>query len=228
MLWWETTSDKSFGSTDPENGTAISTWYDINPTSTYKINATQNTSANQPVYTTNCANMLPCLRFTNANSSYFSYDGSFLIGTDYTVIVVEQRRTTTSGNYFLSGNSATTNGNLVLGYRTNFRVTFAQYNNDADLIVTGYSSPIPWIHVFKLSSTSGKTYYLNGATDTTGSAQTQQLVSYASPYVGRSNVTNFYYEGDLCEIIMFSRAITNEERDSIEEYLGKKWRIRVL
>ena len=43
--------------------------------------------------------------------------------------------------------------------------------------------------------------------------------------VGRRSNTNGALDGDLMEIIMYTRALTSAERDSIEEYLSKQWNI---
>lgn len=227
VLWYETTSVASFDDAQADNGLTVTQWKDINPTSTTKYNTT---GGNGATYTTNCMNSLPCLRF-NGSSNYFTYDGTFLAGTDYTVVVVEQRRSGAYNfNMFIFGSTAAGNSNLQLGYRTNTLITFAQYANDLDISVAAYSNPIPRIHVFRYSSTAGKGHYLNGVGNllTTGGGLTG-LTSNAGSAIGYAAAgVNTYFTGDLCEIIMFNRAITTEERDVIEVYLGKKWGITVI
>ena len=38
---------------------------------------------------------------------------------------------------------------------------------------------------------------------------------------------NAYYKGLIGEVIIFSRALSTQERQEIEKYLGKKWGIKV-
>lgn len=229
-MWLETTATASFADSESDNGLTVTQWNDINPTSTYKYTTTGGPGA---TYTTNCMNSLPCLRF-NGSSTYFTYDGSFFVGTDYTVFVVEQRRAGPNNiNYFMGGTNAALNTNLQFGYYNNTTLIFAQWNNDSSYTIAGYSSPIPRIHAYKYSSTTGKNIYLNGSdlVMAGASSQTAPLVSYPGSMIGRyyENLTTYrFYNGDICEIIAFSRALTTEERDAIEVYLGKKWGITVI
>lgn len=224
-LWYETTSKKSFVDTETGNGLAISTWYDRNTLSNARNNA-QGTADNRPTYITKCVNGLPCIRFDGSND-YMYFDGTFLVATDFTVFVVEQRRTDADGNFFLSGNGGTTNSNLILGYRYNGTVTFSMFSNDLEASVPNYIASTPKIHVFTMSSSTGKSYYLNGVTTQTEPTQTDQLVSLDNYSLGLSNIANFYYNGDLCEVIIFDRAINDDERRNIEAYLSQKWKITV-
>lgn len=226
-LWYDTTSAASFSESQAEDTLTATTWNDINPQSTTKRNAT----GVGATYTANCLNSLPCLRF-NGSSHTFSYDGTFLAGTDYTVIVVEQRRSSGSTNLFLAGTSLSTNNNLILGYGTNTTISFSQYANDLSVTVAAYSSPIPRIHAFTFNSATGKTHYLNGALSTfnaNSASQTTGITSYSGAAIGYyGGGGNYYYSGDIFEIIMFNRALKTEERRAIEAYLGKKWGITVI
>lgn len=222
-LWYDTTTKKSFLDTETGNGLTVNTWYDRNTISNAKRNTTSGVGA---TYTTNCVNYLPCLRF-NGTSNYYYFDGSFLVNTDFTIFVVEQRRSNVDGNWFISGDAGSTNTNLVLGYVYNDTIRFAMWANDIDAGVSSYSVPTPKIHVFALSSDYGKSYYLNGTLTGSDGSQTSYLTSFANSSIGKSNVSNFYYNGDICEIIMFDRNLTNEERRNIEAYLSQKWKIAV-
>ena len=95
--WWETTLEQSFGGNEPEESaaggtTGVATWYDINPQAITKNNATQATAANNPGYTITSSttlNGLPTLQFNS--SQYLSFDGTGIVGTNYSIFVVEQR-----------------------------------------------------------------------------------------------------------------------------------------
>ncbi len=77
ILCLETTSDKSFDA-GLGNGNQITTWYDLNPQSVTKNNATQITdNSYRLIYTNNLINGLPALRFDGAND-YFDYLGNDL------------------------------------------------------------------------------------------------------------------------------------------------------
>lgn len=228
VMWLETTSSKSFIDREADDGLAVSTWYDINPIDGSKNNATQTTSINEPTYVVNCINNLPCLRFNGA-SSYFNFDGSILAQTDYTIIIVEQRRSSANENYFFGGTGETANTNLFIGYKTDTQITFAQYDNDSEAAVAAYSasSIAPVIHAFIFDDDSGRNYYRNGtALELVSDPDiTTPLSSYAGAKIGFFSVNDSYYNGDLAEIIILNRAINSDERMAIESYLSKKWKI---
>jgi len=47
-------------------------------------------------------------------------------------------------------------------------------------------------------------------------------------FIGRrSDYTTNYFDGDLAELIVYERALLDSERRSVEEYLSKKWNIKI-
>jgi prepilin-type N-terminal cleavage/methylation domain-containing protein len=239
IAWWETTMENSVtsasNSSNPEDDDLISSLNDINLQSTSTTNATQATSGNRPIYKANKMNGLPVIRFNNGSNgttNYMDFNGSILANTDYTIFVVEQRSNSNVQNYFLAGSGSANNSNLVLGYKTDTVISHDQYGNGYNMspVIAGYNGKIPRIHTFRQSSALGKNYYLNGNNSlfptTNSKNDTTQLSSYNGATIGRFVIVN-YYQGDIAEIIMFARALKTEERQSIEDYLGKKWGIIV-
>ena len=231
ILWYETTSEKSFSVDETVDGSTISTWYDINPNiETVRNNATQTTAGNRPTYKTDKINGLPAISFTRANSNYLSFDGSGIVNSNYTIFVVEQRTSNDSINYFLGGSELTANTNLFLGYRNNTTLTSAMRYNGLNVTYSEYKTPTPLIHSYTFNFYT-KTYKINGTLQTTSSTGTsydikQPLSSYAGSSIGRQLSTN-YYQGDIGEIIIFKKIITEKEIKLVEKYLGKKWGITI-
>ena len=222
-LWLDSTSEKSF--IDAENGTAISTWYDL---SEQNVNKNSAIAGNAPTYVTNSLNGLPVIRF-NGTSNYLTFDGTSLAGSDYSIIVVERRLDNRVNSYFISNNGSTIANNILyLGYRTDTLVTFAQFANDYNITVSGFSSAKKAIiHSFRFSKNLGKNYYLNGISQTlipVGAVPTQGLLAYNNAQIGRAEATYYYY-GDIAEIIIYNKYLKNSEKDDIERYLSKKWAI---
>lgn len=225
ILWLETTMSNSFGNA-PGNNTTISTWQDLSPTHN---NATAGTA---PTYLTNTMNGLPTISF-DGSSTYLKYSGSYLAGSNYTIFVVEQRTAAQGSSAdFIGGPNATTNNMLQLGYNTDTKFIFGQYGNDC-LYNTfpAYTTPTPNIHGFIFNSATGKNWYLNGGaakTFTTAcpSPTTGLSSGYTVAYIG-SYYTNSWYHGQIGEIIMFKRALNENEQNDIQQYLGKKWGISV-
>lgn len=227
--WWETSLESSFLAAEAVDTTSISTWYDNNVQSSYKNNFVQATADNQPKFYENIFNgAIPAIRFDGTND-FMTFDGSPLIGTPYTIFIVEQRRVANAGIMTILGgtDNGTVNGNMHLGYRSNTTITHAQFTNDIDYTISAFASIVPRIHTFWMSKTSGKKYYLNGGTtaDAASSGQTATMVSYTGSSIGRS--VWLYYNGDVAEVIIFTRSLKDEERQSIETYLSKKYGIGI-
>jgi prepilin-type N-terminal cleavage/methylation domain-containing protein len=164
-MWYETTLEKSVDESERQDGIEVSKWFDISPTAVTKNDATQATLANRPKFTDNMINGLPALKF-DGTADYFDINGALLVGTEYTIFVVEQRRTN-ADTYFLGGGSLTSSDScLHIGYNLGgTTVRHGHYFNDNDCsnCVAAYTTPNPRLHIFRLSSTEGKKYYLNSS-----------------------------------------------------------------
>ncbi len=225
VAWYETTMPQSFIDLESDNGNLVTTWYDLGP------NHNNASGGIAPTYISDAINGLPALRFSG--TQYFNFNGTSLAQNNYTIFVVEQRRAISgSGDFnFFIGQvppSGSTNNILHLGYLDNTTMTFAQFGNDYNVTVPGYISPIPIIHTFRFSNTRGKDYYKNGGTpliyETTGGALTG-LTTYDNAAI--AGYFTVFYIGDISEVILFNKTLSDNERKDIERYLSKKWRIVV-
>jgi prepilin-type N-terminal cleavage/methylation domain-containing protein len=226
VLWLETTSDKSF-SNSVANGSLVANWNDINPQASNKNNGSQANASLQPTYYKSRINNLPALNF---ESDYIGFDGTPIVGTDYTIFVVEQRRSSASALYFIGGSvGGVNNSNLHLGYSDNTTIAFRQGGNDVNIsnAVTGYATPITRIHTFSFNSGLGKSYSLNGTSFVASDGATQGLVAFSGASIGGRPSNENYYIGDIGEVIIFNRYLTNREKVDIEKYLGQKWGIKI-
>ena len=228
VAWFETSLDSSFIGNEKSDGTAISTWYDNNPNAASKNNATQSTSTNRPTFTANIFNSgIPGLKFDGSNDT-LPFDGSSLINSSYSIFIVEQKTSNKALNCIIGGSaSVVANTNLHLCYAVDDKIRFGHYNNNLDYqdSVLSYSSPKTRMHSFIFDIAVGKKYWLNGVSSATASdvVQTAAITSFAGSNIG-SFVGNIY-EGNIAEIIIFNRALTTEEKISVESYLGKKYNL---
>ncbi|MBM5781802.1 MAG: hypothetical protein FJ368_00080 [Pelagibacterales bacterium] len=232
VAWFEPTLEKSFTKDEGVDGNKISTWYDINPNiTTTANNANQSTSINRPTYTESAINGIPAIRFNSSSSNYLLFDGTSLANSPYTVFIVEQRRASNSDNFIIAGSNTPDNTNLTIGYSTDTKLMMAYRNNGYYANISGYSNIIPRIHsvVFNFSA---RKYYVNGAELTlipygAYPSQSSPTQAFDDAALGRITIlgTSSYYEGDIGEVIIFKKALTSEERKSVEQYLSKKWNI---
>jgi hypothetical protein len=103
----------------------------------------------------------------------------------------------------------------------------SHYSNP-DLLksISTYTSIISKTHSFVFSKESGRALYTNGGTGTINATLTSPLTSYAGSSIGNYRNQN-YYNGAIAEIIFYTRALTDKERQGVEAYLAKKWGIKI-
>lgn len=228
LLWLETSLPTSFISSEARDATAISIWHDLSQQKPNPLNANQATSANQPKFYADIFDgALPAVRFDGSND-FLNFEGSNLANNAYTIFVVAQRSSNKDNNFFLAGSSSATDANLKLGFSNNSTIMHSHYSDDITYSTTAYSSPQQQIHTFWFNSVDGKKYWLNGGTtpEAADSSQTTALSSFAGASIG-NYTNNSYFQGDIAEIIIFTRSLKTEERQAIEDYLSKKYRIRI-
>jgi glycosyltransferase involved in cell wall biosynthesis len=166
---------------------------------------------------------------TDGTTDFFDFNGSLLVGTEYTFFIVEQRRSN-ADVWFIGGGSFGLDMCLHIGYYSGVNLRHAQFGdtaNDCLNCFPAYNSPIPRLHIIRQSRIDGRKYYLNNSSSPTvqNTAVRSLLVSYNNAYIGRFG--GGYFNGEIGEIIIFSSALKNEELKSITDYLAKKWGIKV-
>jgi prepilin-type N-terminal cleavage/methylation domain-containing protein len=232
-LWFETTSEKSFDSGVGNNST-VANWYDLNPQSAAKNNATQGTGNNQPIYIAKGINGLPMVDFSG--NHFLSFDGSGILNQNYTVFIITQRTSGVARNIVIGGMDTVNFQNLHFMYHPETSFVAAHYGDTGGNIsytIPAYSRPIPTIHTIVFRTDFGKLYYENGGTNPDNTANTSIAQTPVSSwngsaigrYTGGGGLKYFY--GDLAEIIIFSKALNNTERQSVESYLSQKWGIKL-
>lgn len=192
---------------------------------------TQSSGTAQPKFYESVFGALPAIRFDGTDDCLL-FSQTMLVQTNYTIFVVEQRRDNADYNYFFGGTSSNNYENFHAGYRTSTSLKFDHYGSGmTQSIFPAYSSPTPRTHTFWFSQTDGMKYYMNGgtSTDAADANKTTALTSYPGARIGRwgSGSPDDFFNGDIAEIIVFTRSLTTEERQSIESYLGKKYNITI-
>jgi gamma-glutamyltranspeptidase len=84
------------------------------------------------------------------------------------------------------------------------------------------------MHSFIFNKVVGKIIYTNGGSALINGAGNHKnpLVSYANSYISKNGGLPFY-KGAIAEIIFYSRALIDQERQGVETYLSKKWSIKI-
>jgi len=199
----------------------ITNWVDQSSGGNDAANAT---TTECPKLTGSALNGITTLHFDGTDDK-LNFNGEILTNTDYTVFVVEGRTSAQDNNYFMRGTTTggeAANKNMHLGYRYNSSLTHAQYSNDYDMPVDEYTSQKFNLYAFDLDSaqTRGKHTWLNGSL--WGSKTNDiPLISYDGASIGGTGD----YLGDIAEVIIYDRALSEVERSKVERYLAGKYEL---
>jgi prepilin-type N-terminal cleavage/methylation domain-containing protein len=227
VFWFETSLESSFNDSEEQNNASITMWYDNIKQSSIKTNISPPASAtNQPKFTENAFGAIPSVKFDG--DDYFNIDGNIFVNTDFTMFIVERKIATDTWMFHPGGVACGTNECLHIGYRTNNWLTLAFYANDLECNGASISACAPLansqtrIHTFYFSKSVGRKYWLNGGVNPEVSDSVLSAIN--SP---KTNKIGNAYNGEMAEIILFNRALKNEERQSIEDYLSRKYSIKI-
>lgn len=236
ILWLDSTSSYSFIDSETENKSPITTWYDLNPTTSNRNNFT-GVSGSSPLYTTNCINSLPCVKFSGYEYMEAKFDsGRTSKITIFAVTIQDKSPIYAAGTILVTKDwNDELNNSAWLYYAENsggFQIRY--YENDLAKVGDNASYlPIELAHIATVvdNETNYKIYYDGKLSDE------EVVTTFQTGVVGPNifQVGGWYYggfldyafKGSIGEIIVFNRALKEEERQSIEKYLAKKWGVTV-
>lgn len=206
LLWVK--ADSITGISD---GSEVASWLDSS------VNANNLTSASgvRPLYITNAVNGKPVVRFATDGSKHFYFTSG--IATIRTVFWVVNRDVSATGFRFLLGHSSTycfhspqkgiNNGIWEADWCSPYIVAGQTKLNGN--IINGINTPVPTTMSILSLRTTGVVYASNMADDRDGLCP------------------NRGWAGDIAEVIIYNRALSDAEIYSIERYLSIKYHIRV-
>ncbi|MFM7620070.1 MAG: prepilin-type N-terminal cleavage/methylation domain-containing protein [Alphaproteobacteria bacterium] len=253
--WQDAVSEKSFIDSEASNNTAISTWYDINPTAlSDRINFVQTDNARKPIFISNAINGLPGLYF---NGAYFLRSERNVLpffgmgsATIFMVFIADN----VAGQKFMLMHpiaNCAKNAEIGIGVANIVSGNFGVHAGCGIGTITNgnvisVSQPTIVSMAFLSSPlTAGTTanikIFKNGGTELplvgSGGSYTQSMGGVygnaISPLLiglrddNNNGGYNSGFVGDIGEIIIYSRTLNTEERQAVEKYLSKKWGIAI-
>ena len=238
VVWYETSLPSSFsiGNKLLKDGDLVGTWYNNNPSAntyfwnntiesaTNKNDAIQALIAKQPRFYKNVFNgAIPSLRFDGVDD-FLNFDGLPLVGSAYTIFVVEQGVFNKAKNYFLGGNTSSQNQNLILGAATTNTLTQSHFTNDLSFTFSN-TNKVSRIHSFSFNLSTGKSYSLNATLQVPSfsNPSNSALTSYFGSSISCTIDANSFFRGDLAEVIIFNRSLKTNEKALVEKYLSQKF-----
>ena len=204
-----------------QTGGAVSQWQDQSGNA---VVVSQVAGPSQPTLVTGAIGGQPAIQFNDASSQCMQFDGSFLIGTAYSIISVIKITAPKNSNIHIGAGINSLNAGIALGYLTTTAYTHSHYQG-ADVAFNSTASGAGEIFSNTFSATTLKVHtYKNGLLESLGSGPGMASLSAFSPaYLGR-NMTN-YFRGDIAEIIIYNKELTDDERQGVELYLSNKYTI---
>ncbi len=231
VLWLETTMPDSFNNYEAAEGIQVGTWYDISNSKTTAVNAVQSTTSRQPTYTSNGINGLPALKFVRANSSNMSVAYGFDNNANtLTLFLVWQPTLNPSLEMDLLEKWTGSSG-YPYTLRSYSTYRFESYDGSSNPVVISTTSRkygITHLVTGRKIKKGSIQMWVNGVSEGGTVTDTTNNSSNTSPlFIGsRNNGANFM-DGYIGEIIIFDRALTDQEIEDVETYLGTKWDITI-
>lgn len=237
VAWWETTSEKSISTNEAVNGGTVSAWNNINSQSFSNIYMTQSNSSLRPIYNKESINGLPTLSFDGTTQYLETPYNAALNPSKLTFFAVARVNAISSHQAIFSSRNATSTqkGYIIYfqpaGNETIWLGSPGSWNETLNVFTMATGKATIITHRF-----SGSTLYSSLKDGTSSYSQTSNFSNSFVPNpdmnsrigAGRNESTpTFYFGGDIAEIIIFNEALSYEEINNIEKYLGKKWGIKV-
>ena len=241
-LWLDTTSERSFSEAESEEGKTVSKWNDISSeasASSYLSNDSA-TASDLPVYKERCIDGLPCLYFNGTAGSTLTSPRSLGISTKYISLFFvftgsENTTSTYSSQIFdssLDESWAAGVGKFAFTTTQPSMYFYYKLSNSSSYGIQGtrcetnaiLQSKEKYIYSLIDDYTSPISHYINGGlASNSGTGNDGEMLKS----LGKVGVGTASFQGNIGEIIIFTKALSDADRKSVEKYLSQKWGIPV-
>jgi hypothetical protein len=219
IVLWLDSMDSSSLLLDGING--IKKWRSNTPR---PFELVQNESYARPTYSRSGA--YGGIEFNGSNQCIEIPQAFDMVKNQFTLFVVERRRSGKGENYFIGGTTLGLNSNLVTGYANERTGLMAFWNNDAAINVPFYAGSTEQARIWCFKKPAGaKELSVNGGPPSTSGggvgSPTDSLRSWTGAALGR--YFDRFYQGVIHEIIIYNQALNLEDTQKVEGYLAHKW-----
>ena len=226
LLWLDAADDDSF---IYSSGTLVSQWRDK---SGNNFHANQSLSSAQPSRST-FNNSRKSVNFVSSGVDYLlvSANSNLALPGDASIFIVYKPATQTTAyavlidNYHGQGGAK---GFVIQRVATNSQFYYANANGSSFV----GTSDSPWtytnnvIQLLSLNkSSSTGTPYISGTAQTSRTVYANTAQYTTGLVIGTMGLGGREYNGDMCEILIFNRALSSTEMKQVHTYLGQKWGI---
>jgi hypothetical protein len=215
LQFWLDIMDSSSISIDGKNGVRT-----IKDKSGRGRDLIQNTAFLRPLYTR--SGTYAGIEFTGTNQFMEIPRATEMVRNQFTIFVVERRKSGKAENYFLGGTNLGRNTNLVLGYASDRQGNMAFWSNDTVTPIPGFRGTTESTRMWCFRKPTGaKEIYVDGGSRVAGNPNSDPLQSWNGAAIGR--YYDRFYQGVLYEVLIYNQALTDEVRQKVEGHLAHKW-----
>jgi hypothetical protein len=208
------------------SGSNVTTWSDVSGSGN---NATQATSAKQPILVSNSINGMPSVSFNGTTDFLQLPAGMANLSSGASIFAIIDPTGVTAGARILDFGNGATSDNLQLQEPASASAELQTYNGATPTSVT--SSSAITLNQFQLleaidNGTGTATIYTNsvqGAQSTTMNALNN--LTRSSNFIGQGSAGGNFFKGKIAELLVFNRGITATEQAALEGYLIGKFQL---
>jgi hypothetical protein len=218
ILWLDSTSVKSFDDEYIADGTEITNWNDLNISDKDSYVASS-PATKRPLYDEDAINKLPGVRFDGTDDYMQITD--FSSNAHMTLFIVGKF---TDADFFIEHSQVVGSNNGFCFWGQGTCLITRSAVNGIFTKATNWFGSNSAIAVLKYDGAEFKSKLNNEAYDTVAAVLVNHIV-IDTLNIGSRNGTGVFSDGSFGEIIMYNRALSNDEVDDIFEYLKSKWGI---
>jgi hypothetical protein len=208
------------------SGSNITQWNDLSGAAPAN-NASQATGSKQAILVSPAINGYPSASFNGSSRNYVLANQLTDLTTGFSIFAVIKPVGTATKTLFASSNAGPSN--LVSLETVNTQVRLNAYNaTTASNVITPTSSIT--VGKFQLvdavhNGAASASISVNGESKISGTVQNLVNTARTQNILGANNTVTTYWNGELAELLVYSRAVTETERKNIQAYFFGKFQL---
>jgi prepilin-type N-terminal cleavage/methylation domain-containing protein len=232
ISWYEPVLDSSFDVAETDDQSLITNWHDSNLQISEKNNL-NSVGVLRPKYKKDCINGLPCVEFSN--SQYLSSTREISLISNLTIFLVIKFKAVSTGDFdaiiMTNGPWITNNVHFQTLPSSSPILRFSLLGWTALQLDSTQSLVNNRNYLFTVvDNSSSMKYYFDGTLQTQSTIVTvpKRFSTFCIGCWFDGSNRQRYLDAYIGEIIMYDRALNNEERFDVEKYLARKWALKLL
>ena len=208
------------------SGSNITQWSDLSGSSPAN-NATQATASKQATVVSGAINGISAGSFNGTSRDYTLTNQFTDLTGGFSIFAVIKPVGTATKTFFATANAGPSN--LVSLETVNNQVRFNAYNGTtasnvitpAASLTVGKYQIVDAVHTGSASASIS----INGTTQVSGTVQNLVNVARTQNVLGADNTIATYWNGELAELLIYSRGLTEGERKAVESFLYNRYQL---